>query len=405
MSFEQLPQKNEVDEPSHKAHDQEVQPAPSNARPKDTILAKARSIAKASSSHTEMTGNAYADEGLGCDGGKGGGGCFLDAGTRQRVVNLFHGRVNAAHINYMGALTQLGIEELLKKEPKESELIMELLLDVIGALTSNVALKIFKLAAGGGHAIADVAASAADVQHGLSHGGEEFFKEGVGMAVSLGKKDFAESVHHDDPSKPTAGTEKASNVGYIDMLKDQSGSIFENIREGMIAGIDDARLLVLFDSFRAANHTVSAYKSALSQKLQRFKASGLGKMGITNNDKWGRLDSGGIDHSAAQIEKHAYWVNMPGGRRLGLYRRAHVPISDLVREPSGLDRGKTPFEKLAEEMQRATKDDDLFFDGFVANEFVDAAVKMHAAKWGYQPRERAVGPWELAQMGTKDEQR
>lgn len=323
------------------------------------------------------TGNAYADKGVACET-EGTPGCFLDApGQRQRIIHLYQLRVTAAQQQYVAALIELRIEELLKKDPEQADWLLSLFVDVISVLVSSTAKKAFQLLRGGAtETIADVIGDAAKVTAEMQKASEAHFMSALGVALSAGKKQITKST-----AAKSDKTEKAENVGYLDQLKMQSAHTYQHLREGTLAGVGDAGLLALFNSFDSTvGHTVNDYKEALTAQLERFKQSGITKIGLQNNPTFGA----GYPAPVASLdtfmthETKAYWVNTPMGKRLALYVRGHRSID-------------TPAEIQARPFQ---------FKGYVSQELLGTALGMHLARWQIPPEEHPMGFEETIKMGS-----
>ena len=325
--------------------------------------------------HQRKTDNDFIDNGVACDEGEKGSECFLDDGQRSRMITTYQARVTAAQQQFVAALIELRIEELLKKDPEEANILFELFLDVIGMVAVSAAVKAFHiLSKGSTETVTDVVKQGTDLAAHMSTTSESGLTEAIGATVAIGKKAVP---------KEHVATDKALNVGYLDRLKDDSALIYETLREGAIAGVDDATLLVLFDSFHAPNgHRVSDYKTALERKMQRFNKSGVKQMGVSlPAPKFGLQEW-------KEYETKAFWVVTPIGRRLGFYKREyHEKNADYGRATSGLrdQQPELPF----------------VFAGYVPEEFESAAISMHTVRWGEAPVEHAAGVHETLQMGAK----
>lgn len=347
------------------------------------------------------TGIALADRGLGCvpvGGGPVIGPCFLEPLQRQFVLNCYHANVAAAHAEYLTAIGGIKVEELIKKEPDQFNLLLEAFLDVITlAIGASVRTALRRLMAGGD----DVTAIISDQQRLLNEL-STVTDTGI-VAVLTGSAARVRNNVKDEPEHGRATSEKTASVSFLDLLSAQAAVRYHHLAVSSPAGMSDAQLLVLYRAFEPWNgHTSGHYTQYLRTKLERFKQSGLSSMGIRPNRNHLRVitGAGGPDaDSYWEIATQAFWVNTPVGRRLALYRRGHVALPSSV--PVGLTGGSrpaTPAEKKELEREELEARPFRFFQ-YVPDEFTQAAVQMHIARWGAEPAEHAFGVREFKALG------
>lgn len=342
-----------------------------------------------------QTGHPLVDEGLGCDQASGQtDDCLLTPDQRSMLLTIYEGRLAGAEAAYLAALGQLSVETLIKKEPENEDLFMEIFLDVVGELGGKVAMKVFKHLAKDGAAIAKVAVASTKVKDALEHEGPESVKMAIGSAVSLGKSATKKALKKEE-AQPQ---EKKANLAFLDMLKDRASIIFQNLREQTPVGLSDSLFLVLVESYDAKNgHTFSEYKSELGEKLDRFEKSGVGKVGQVENTKLSQGFDGGAFKWDGE-ETRAYWIETPVGRRLGLYKREFRAPHQIMGD-HGM-RDQTGVERVTE-MRKDFERSPYRFVSFVPAEFVPTAIQIHVTKWGGEPVQRNdVGIDEIAQMGS-----
>lgn len=345
------------------------------------------------------TGQPLVDKGLGCtDKPMGTEGCFLSPARRGLLLAECHGRILRAEIHFTSALNQIRVDELLKKEPEKSALLMELLIDVIGHVGVSTVLKAFAALKGGAiEGVQQYVENANELPAAMSAESSGHLTTALSMAAGLGKKTATTELGpQTDPTKPEEGTQKASNVAYLSYLESRAGTIYQYISEDMIAGLSDSLLLTLTEAFDTKHHSVEVYKQELSGKLKRFDGSGVRKLGVTKNESFDLISDGTWLH-----DTRAFWVKSPLGRRLGLYQRAYQPIPDTVMtDHFTRRRDATPFDRVAMEMQDYAQRP-FTFVRYVPLEFEAAAVAMHTAKWHAEPVERvAQTPEEIASAGV-----
>lgn len=352
------------------------------------------------------TGSAVVDQGLGCDNAaQGTAGCVLTAAQRARLLPTYQARVTAAQQQYVAALIELRVDELLKKEPEQSDWVLELMLDIIGDLTLSSAMKAFSMLRGGAvdhlaHEVSDAHALAEAMREETT----EQVRDAISKAVGIGKGKFAKGA--DKKAEENAEgetTQKTANLAFIDYLKDESATSYERLRETAPAGLSDTSFLILFESFRAEmGHTVGVYKEALEAKLKRFEGSGVGAMGVTRNKERQEDPTAGDILELLGPENYqtrAFWVVAPNGeRRLALFRREAKAIDHIINRGDVMTRHQaTPLEEAELNVEDAQRE--YTFMRIVPSEFEGVALSMHAAKFGAEPYEHKSTPKEAFLMG------
>lgn len=352
------------------------------------------------------TGNSYADQGTACDATSGARrGCFLKPGQRGRIISEYQQRVLAAQMRYMDALGELRTDELLKKTKEKEDWVFDLLVDVIGAVTISSVSSALKYIANSGKetlssVVENVDSAVGEIEsEPLPEKGIEI---GVNSSISAGKAALPK------PSPDDNG--KAASLDFIEIMKDSSAVTYQNLRENLLAGISDAMLLVVWQAFDARFHSTSEYKRQVSDKLKRFKDTGAERLGVKDPDIYNSEDADytiiGHEH---QIETRAFWVQLPHGKRLALYRRAGDPapqVGDYVYPEfqdvrKGLKPGEWTFGNVwTKEAVETYKKNDLIdhpfhFYKIVPKEFQEAVVKMHEATWHEPPGKHEAGFGEM----------
>lgn len=335
------------------------------------------------------TGHDYADKGAACEGG--GPDCFLEPEQRQRVIEVYQGRVNAALTQYLSALTELGVEELLKKE-EDSDWLFELLLDVIGSVALKGAMKVFGALKEGGavNAITEAVSNTGIVEKAMLKVEDKQVEAALKKGIDVGRKAL--------PKKPTKSdvTKKDLNLSYIDLLKINAGSLYEHLRESALAGAGDSGLVSMMGAFQASQgHMAAHYKVAIQERIDRFHKTGVAKIGITKKQ---RSDKEIQNNEDNRVQQKAFWVTTPFGRRLALYERRHVAtVPEKVDEYyNGPVLGAS--KAAPDEMGKRDLDGHPFkFKSYVPVDFTEHAVQIHTAFWSEEPIEHEAGPIETAQ--------
>lgn len=372
------------------------------------------------------TGDNYVDEGSP-------GGELLDDGQRGRLVNAYQQRVTQAQEAYRHALTQLRVDKILQKleNDQKSNLpwMFSLVIDVIGlhalsTLTSalgalvsvekNNLLDVIDNVAKGGR----TAKVAEKMQEGLS-------KITPAHLHALSKKasDKATKMAQSQIKRATkdnsAKVQNAIDTGYIDYLMDHASMAFQALREEPPGLADDASMIVLWQSFDGANHTVGHYKDELTEKIARFNASGIMDVGrevgrdrpATFDENYqingpsphgpmGAADDTNRDRTIVQIQflsgrasqyatAHRDWyvgeqvLNTdqldPDRKVEGEYRGHQVTYTTAFRNHDTSYKDKTG-KTITVHFER-----EFHIEKLIAPEFAEIAVERHNAQWRRAP--------------------
>jgi hypothetical protein len=296
--------------------------------------------------------------------------CYLAPNQRREVVATLQRYVSDARQAYLGALAELRVEQLLKKD--SGSFMFDLLLDVIGLAVMTNAANALKHLRGAPAALAEygeVTAATMDLQRVSDKRIELIARQ----AVTTGKKLVPKPG--DPTGDPTTGT-----VAYLDLLRRGAAIEYQQLGQLLPAGTTDIELVILAHSFKAENgHTTADYKKLLSEKLQLFDDSGVGKLGVSWNPHKRGLGIFDFD----QIDRKLFWVQLPLGKRLAIYKRGHIdqldgPLGSLLTR----DAESRPFH----------------FERYVPEDLVDTAVQMHGAKWGEPPGDHLPNEGEWAAL-------
>ena len=350
---------------------------------------------------TYPTGDPYVDHGTACDAKDPvhravwmhtvDDHCFLRPSQRQRLVGEFQANVLAAELHYNDALVEVRLDELLKKTPKESTWLAEIILDVIGVVAvPSIMRALNTLRASGEAALSEITADAAHAAAELRKISDKQLEAVIKQAVSTGKKAMPIEPDH------AVDDEKTAHLMFLDRLSREAGQTFEVIRGPGLAGVTDTQLLVLSKAYRGDNgHSKADYKQALEGQLKRYVESGIATLGIAKKDVKERRPNASV-YEPWEDETKAMWVDLPIGKRLALYRRDHIErpknVGDHVYGFTG------PQGATKDDVDRATKADraaEFHFYKYVPQEFEEVASEQHVAHWHEPPAQHAVGPSEL----------
>lgn len=237
-----------------------------------------------------QTGDQWIDKGAHCDGSNADG-CFLADAQRNRLIIKILDRINRSATNYKIALTQMRVDELLKKED-DLPWVVSLAIDVAtGFILSKVTKALTKIRTDGAarvvnaefaageavdHAKADkLLAALSDKQ--IETWTKKAFDAAGKQVKAVGKK----AMGADDKS------DKAESISYIDQLTNACDVGFERFASNATATADDGELLTLYEGLDPENHNVGLYKAAL-ERSSAATASRVSRTSVEKSEKIAR---------------------------------------------------------------------------------------------------------------------
>ncbi len=318
------------------------------------------------------SGNAYLDQGTTCELKSAAHSdlwrhyideaCFLDPEQRRRYVESYQRELDNAKSNYVQALDDARIKELLAEEEDDSSLMFELMLDVIGLFTANTISSAYR------------ALRLAGKLGNVGEGADKICESLVKQAVATGKKALPKPTIHDDAAAQT----KTAVIAYIDLLRNEASIVYGFLGEDSLAYANDANLMVLHEAFDKRTHTIAAYQQVIDESLKRFKASPVSQIGAHKMPPQpDQLTK--VDELISTEDIKVFWVRAGLDRRLATYKRHHLD------EDLNIDFTKTEQEKH-EAFESSSADIPWEFAGYVADDLVDVALRVHAEKWGELPQ-------------------
>lgn len=331
------------------------------------------------------SGDQWVDQGAHCDNSNAEG-CFLNDGQRNRLIIKILDRLGRCANNYKFALEQMRVDELLKKED-DLHWVVSLAIDVAtGFILGKVTKALTKIRAEGAARVMNAEFTAGEsVDHAktdkllaaLSDKAIEAWTkrafDAAGKQVkAVGKK----AVGADDKS------EKAEAISFIDQLTNACDIGFERFGSSATATANDGELLTLYDGLNPENHSVGLYKEALSEKLKRYKKSGVTDIGRkVGKDRETKL----ID---VKQDTRVVWVHDPYlNSKLLWYQEQDAVHDPAVVQPgdpgySALQSEQQP-DKLSFGTQQPRNDAELI--RVVPSEFQEAAIARSEQIWGPTP--------------------
>ena len=326
------------------------------------------------------TGNDWLDHGAKCEGQGGKAtGCLFPDEQRKRVIGEFREHVQSAATNFKFAVAELKLEELMKKE-EDLHWVLGLALDLAGMFVVDRAIKaLTTIRAGQISKIQNLWFSTGEappktlsneISRLVANVSNESLAAKVKYAGGLGVKG-AKAVAKD----ATVDSQKSVVLSFLDQLRDGCDLGFYAFKTNASAHSNDAELLVLWEGMHPNNHTVGAYKAALGDKLDKFKASGVTKIGRKAEQANSHT---GADHTI--VDRRVVWMaHHDGSKTLWYQQHTSRDNPDTLRrgEPGAADMypdHKDAFGELGHDKAK--------LDRQVPNEFWNEAVAISEAKWG-----------------------
>lgn len=353
------------------------------------------------------TGSALVNTGAACEANPGlaadPGACFLSPAVRARLVRGFQLRVIGAAERFHSACEQLRFEELLADDEDELPWFVGLVLDVISSFAGRTLSSVLdqirttsidSLSRLGARLQVEPPQLPSWTQisrDALATVSPKTIQDNVKQVVSVVKREVASTTRRE--ITPRAGAERAERLSFLELLSTNAEVSFERIREQTPVIASDAELIALFESFAAEHHSTVAYKAAITDKVARFKASGVTKIGTRLLDPRDPTDRhlpptdarlreparpgayrDGPSAGGAR-EKKVVWV-VYGSGAPGHYGYAH--------------RDWGPGATITAPLERSLRPDQTttalpYYAGPVPDELVEIALRRHRAVWKAPP--------------------
>ena len=230
------------------------------------------------------SGDDYIDRGAPAKGPD----SFLTDEQRQRLTNAYQQRVLAAEGHYQTAASDIRVDKLLEKDddlPWFASMMIDL---AFGFVVGQIAKAVISLrdikSAHVKKLFEDVIIPQADdpklklrerAYQAFGKLSDDHIKTALGTAAGIGKTQAMGKLQ----AAYSGGSDRKEAVAYLDQLSDAASLAYQKMREVPPAMASDAELLLLFDALDAQHHLKSQYKLALQEKLARFEASKVTKIG------------------------------------------------------------------------------------------------------------------------------
>lgn len=308
-------------------------------------------------------------------------------GKKGAMQGMASAAVGRAHTAYEIALASLEMQRLVEKDDELSTLAAVVFLagGKVLELALSVALRELMVAGAVSRELESAGVHVAEKEaSSISHElGEKGFEAAIGVSVDVGKDKAKGPI-----AKAVGGNEKEVALEYIARLKDGAMVMFERLAE-KVYELSDGELVKAKRALRAENIMPSMFEKQLGDKIKRFLESGVKDVGKREGAK------------NFVLEHKVGWVYGQGERFLAFVDDVLDQIPSATPGPAYDDGAQL---SLADEGTWSVRQDnmpagqqhvdvpgqahraDVKFVGRVEEDFVDAAVEQHQAKWLAAPR-------------------
>ena len=248
---------------------------------------------------------------------------FLTQAQRGELNQQARFRLTTVARNYSNALTILEVEQMIKK-PDELGFFLTLLLGVAESLlTAYGGLAIKALRQPGvarveiqalDHAAAKVAETSTSAIVPASAGaveqaGKEAEKSMLNLtevqlnsllktSLSKGKTKASSGLNPATSDQSSDAAEKSQSMSYIDQLKQEADVAFDHLDQD-VGEVSDGVALAYLQAFEPTKHSEAIYKEKLRQKVERYIASPVSKIGRSMD--WEANDIGPATHVEKEV--------------------------------------------------------------------------------------------------------
>jgi hypothetical protein len=351
------------------------------------------------------TGDEYVDQGpyKGPDS-------FLTDGQRQRLTSAFQQRVLAAEGNYQHAAIDVRVDKLLEKD-EDLNWMASMLIDLaFGFVVGQVAKALISVRdvksahvkqliedhiPGFGVNDATPKLNLRErAYQAIGKVSDDHIKGALGAAAGIGKTQATGQL-----AKARSGeSDRKESIAYLDQLRDAASLAYQKMREVPPATATDAELILLFDSMDAQHHLISQYKLALQEKLARFEASKVTKIGRewayrNTYDDDGRRIHGGEPRVKRDVwvEWHTFESGSPPVLVFQHQDGRDNPDSIEADEPGVMTNGELATGHKVRKLRSPYEDpqggisNDPKSIYVVPDEFRETAILRHQQMWGTVP--------------------
>lgn len=248
-------------------------------------------------------GDPYIDKGTPCDADPSGPQCILESDVRAKLVRTYQNRVGIAHGSYIVALTELRVDELLKRDDADIGWIMNLVIGVTTGYIGVLAAGALKMLASLNTAerMAQLAPLNPTKPIAIAFSAEKQI-DGLMAALAGTARGYA-TISAVGSKVATAQGEHQRVVGFIDKLKSGASVLYQHLAEGPPATASDEAMIGLWQAMDATHHSVDQYKQVLGDQIQRFKQSKASWIGTRDTNLMAMEGTGEVEPYASKDDE------------------------------------------------------------------------------------------------------
>jgi len=325
---------------------------------------------------------------------------FLTDGQRTRLINAFQQRSLVAESNYQDAAGDVRVDKLLAKDDNDLPWIASLLIDLaLGHIVGKIATSLIALKDAQGAKLKKVMEDAilfqqpdppvnwkSRAQTAVSKLTDANIKSAVGTATALGKTRALAGI---TAGRGVSGANKKQDaLSFLEQLRDAASIAFQHFRELTPATSNDGELVALFATMDVKNHLISQYKVAIEEKLERFEASKVTKVGRRYEDRDMFSDGVSVSHGEEAVVRDVWvqWQTYESGYPIELVFRhqdSHRALGTIHKDEPGVV--STPMERKSRRPVEAPENgisNDPKAIYVVPAEFRETALLRHKQMWG-----------------------
>jgi len=353
-------------------------------------------------SPTSVLGNAYMQYGAYCERkqNEGSSSCFLEGPQRTTLIRQVENRITDAMDSYVDALINVQVHRLVQSDD-DLPFVAVLILDIVTAgISSRLSSTVKALRNAGAGRLDEIASHA--LIGGLPRNWAEralpYVRVVSDTRIETGVKSVVDGAKRATSARLKADhaltrTDKAETLDYLEDLKEQAKFGFIRVRETIPATADDSELLTLFESLDPTQHSERMYVSLLTEKLSRFKRSGVPEIGrkvATVTELPGPQDPMVESMIGEEVlrDTQVVWVQHTSGLRELRYQTQDGERVHSVLHPGGEHHPRKAPPEFGPAEPRGGPERSRPVPG----EFVDAALSRHRQVWGKEPETIHVEP-------------
>lgn len=319
------------------------------------------------------TGDPYVDHGPACQDS--GPDCYLPADVRDRLIREIQSRIDGLGSLYQRACDHVRLVRMLTPQVQINPIVAML----FDALTTGFATRaVSSFAAWRGAAMA----SAHNMELELHQLGLQGRVAGIEPAMVAQKFGVLSAKAKAQVFGALPSDVPAQAQSFLSALQHGAAVGFQTMREALPGIATDIELVALREAFDITHHEQGTYEAAINEKVERFLASGVNRIGRHS-------DTEGVDHVSSKAEADPYagtdvrvaYARFVSGFPTKLFYQ-HAASRMSGKESGAMTWGSGDRQPAETKPGISAKEEGGFF---VPDEFRDIALQRHLAQWGGMP--------------------